>query len=350
MKRFLSFGLCLLVATSVYADKVDRFIKEEMEKRDVPGVALTVIQNGKRAKTGAYGYANLEHNVEVTRDTVFEIGSVTKQFTAAGIMLLVQDGKVSVDDKISKHLKNTPPAWKEITVRHLLVHTSGIKSYTSIEKGFELTEHLTQEQFIKLIGAYPLESRPGEKYSYCNSAYNLLGYIIENGSGKSYWQFLGERIFGPLGMTTTTNRDPDLIISNRAQGYEKSRRSGNRVNRDYDVTDVFAAGAIVSTLSDMAKWDAALDGNEVLSAASKSQMWTPLKFNDGTSREYGFGWKLDASEGHKRIWHSGSTSGFTASFQRYPDDRLTVILFCNSGADSVASNLAEKVAHLYLNE
>jgi D-alanyl-D-alanine carboxypeptidase len=342
-KCFILLAWCLTALTAA-GDKIDKFVRAEMATHHIPGVALTVIQNGKRTKTGAYGFANLEWNIPVTRDTAFEIGSVTKQFTAAGIMLLQQDGKLSVDDLISKHLKETPASWSGIKIRHLLAHTSGIKSYTGLD-GFELTKHLKQEQFIRAIGAYPLEFKPGNSWKYCNTGYNLLGFIIENVSGRNYWEFLGERIFNPSGMNSSTNRDPSLVITNRASGYEMGRKNA-LVNRDSDLTDVFAAGAIVSTLSDMAKWDASLDRDEILTAASKEQMWTPTELNGGTRKNYGFAWYVDTLEGHKNIGHSGSTSGFSSSFQRFPDDKLTIIVFCNSGESGIATSLAKRIAAL----
>src|SRR5262249_29607351 len=159
-------------------------------------------------KTSAYGLANLELSVPVTPETVFEIGSVTKQFTAALILLLEQDGKLSADDKIGRFLSPIPEAWQDITVRHLLTHTSGIKSYTGLE-GFELRRHLTQAQFIAAIGKQPLEFQPGQTWKYSNTGFNLLGFIVENVSGSSYWAILSQRILRPLGMSSTTNRLPE---------------------------------------------------------------------------------------------------------------------------------------------
>lgn len=344
MKQFLFLFTFLFGLSTAHADKVDRYIKQEMDKRRCPGLALAIIQNGKRIKTAGYGFANLENKAPVTKDTVFEIGSVTKQFTAAGIMLLLQDGKLSVNDHISQHLKNTPASWSKITIRHLLTHTSGIKSYTDFNgRGFELSKHLTQEEFIKAIGGYPLESQPGEKYSYCNTGYNLLGFIIENLSGKKYMEFLGERIFAPLGMTSTTNREPSIIVPHRAYGYEITR-SGTMVNRDYELTDIFSAGAIISTVGDMAKWDAALNTDKILTASSKELMWTPTKLNNGKIETYGLGWRLDDLSGHKNIGHSGSTSGFSASLQRFPNSKLSIILLCNSGESGIATTLAKNIA------
>jgi D-alanyl-D-alanine carboxypeptidase len=340
----IALGWALLAAQVAQADGVDKYIKRQMAERRIPGVALIVIRDGKVAKTAAYGLANLELNVPVSRETVFEIGSITKQFTAAGILLLAQEGKLSVDDNISKYLTGTPEAWRTVTIRHLLSHTSGIKSYTGLD-GFQLWRHLTQEQFIRAIGAQPMEFQPGESWKYCNTGFNLLGYVIENVSGISYWDFTSRRVFQPLEMRSTTNRLPGLIIRNRAAGYEQTNHVW--INRDYDLTDVFSAGAIVSTVSDLAKWNASLDGDGLLNAASKREMWTPVRLNDGKTRNYGFGWSLGEVEGHKNIGHSGSTSGFSASIQRFPNDRVAVIILTNTD-EEIATTLARKVAGFYL--
>lgn len=338
-------AVVLLLCASGCEDGVDSYIKEQMEDRQIPGIALTIIENGKRIKSAAYGYANLEWMRSMTEETVFEIGSITKQFTAAGILLLEQDGKLSVEDKISKYMHDTPASWSDVRIRHLLSHTSGIVSYTGM-KGFELTQHLTQERFIEKLGQYPLEFQPEGLYKYSNSGYNLLGFIIENVSSQSYWDFMQQRIFDPLGMMSTRNREPGMIIRHRASGYEKGE--GGPKNRDYDITDVFSAGALVSTLDDMAKWDAALDGTAILSQASKDKMWTETKLRDGTLRPYGFGWRIETLDGHKNIGHRGSTSGFSASIQRFPDDGLTVILFANSGGSDTGTILAKNIAKIYL--
>src|SRR6185503_6514587 len=165
--------------SSVRADRVDDFVKTEMDRYQIPGLALKIIRPGGETKNGAYGLANVELQAPVRVETVFEIGSLTKQFTAACILLLAQDGKLSIDDKISQHLAATPAGWSNITIRHLLTHTSGIRNYTGLN-GFELTKHLTQAQFINAIGAQPMDFAPGEQAKYCNSGYNLLGFIVEN--------------------------------------------------------------------------------------------------------------------------------------------------------------------------
>lgn len=328
--------------TAARADAVDDYIRGEMEQRRIPGVALQVIRNGQSVKTGMHGFANLEWKLPVTPETVFEIGSLTKTFTSAGILLLAQEGKLSVDDRLVSHLPEIPAAWTNVTLRHLLTHTSGIKSYTGLD-GFELTGRQTRAQFIAKLAPQPTEFQPGEKYKYSNSGYNLLGHVIEAVSGTNYWAFMTVRIFRPLGMTATTDRDPRNIIPNRAGGYERTNRV--HINRDYDVTDVFAAGAIVSTIGDLARWNAALDSDALLSAQSKSLMWTPGRLNDGTPITYGLGWRIETAEGRRKIGHSGSTSGFSASLQRYPDRKLAVIVLTNTD-EQIAPRLADRIASL----
>ncbi|MSU59081.1 MAG: class A beta-lactamase-related serine hydrolase [Pedosphaera sp.] len=325
------------------ADAVDDLIHGEMAKRRIPGVVVKIVQDGRDVKMATYGLANLELNVAMTANSVFEIGSITKQFTAACILLLQQEGKLSVEDKISKHLANTPAAWSNVTIRHLLSHTSGIKSYTGLD-GFELTRRLTQAEFLRKLGAQPLEFAPGEAWKYSNSGFSLLGYIVENGGWKSYWSFLRERILEPLAMNSTTDRKPGSLITNRVSGYEQTNRL--HINRDYDLTDVFSAGAIASTIGDLAKWNAALDTERILSETTKKAAWSPHILNGGKPTQYGYGWFLETVDGHRIVGHGGSTSGFNASLQRFPDDQLAVIILTNTD-EMVATGIARKIAALY---
>jgi D-alanyl-D-alanine carboxypeptidase len=336
-----------LFSSSARADRVDDFVKTEMDRNQIPGLALKIIRHKEQTKAASYGLANVELQSPVHAETVFEIGSLTKQFTAACVLLLAEEDKLSIGDKISRHLAGTPPGWSNITIRHLLTHTSGIRNYTGVD-GFEMAKHLTQPQFIKSLAALPPDFEPGEQAKYCNSGYNLLGFIIENVSGNSYWAFLAERIWGPLGMTSSTNRDPAIIVRNRAGGY--IRRKGALYNRDGALTDVFSAGAIVSTIGDLAKWNAALDSDKLLSASARAQMWTAGKLNDGKECPYGFGWRIGQLDGHRNIGHSGSTSGFSASLQRFPDEKLAVIVLCNSDEPNIATTLAKTIAGFYLAE
>lgn len=345
--KSLVFSSLLLVAFSLnaFADTVDDRVRSIMDERHIPGAAVAVIKAGKIVKIKGYGVATLEFGVPVTPETVFEIGSVSKQMTAAGIMLLVQDGKVSLNERISKYLPNTPEAWKGVTVRHLLTHTSGIKSYSSLD-GFGLSERMKIDDFIKKLSPHPLEFIPGEKNIYSNSGFNLLAYIIETQSGKKYIDFMRERIFLPLGMTKTADRDPRNIIRLRANGYEWS--DGRHSGRDGDLTDLMGAGSIVSTITDMTKWEAALRGDKFLNAQSKKEIWTQFIFNNGTPSLYGLGWRISEVRGHKLIGHTGQTAGFGAAIFRYVDDDVSVIALTNLGENGMGSLIASNVVKSYV--
>lgn len=341
-----AFLLTFVFVFSARADEVDRFVRAVMQERRVPGAAVAVVKNGKTIKKQGYGVASVEFNVPVTTETVFEIGSITKQMTGAGILLLVEEGKVNLDEKISVYLPNTPESWKNVTVRNLLTHTSGIRSYTAIGVGFELTKRMKRDEFIKALANYPLDFEPGSRYSYNNSGYNLLGFIIEAVSGKSYWDFMRERIFLPLGMTHTFDRDPKYVIKNRAVGYELE--NGQFIGRDYDLTDIFAAGAIVSTVEDLLKWDAAWRNDALLKKESKAEAWKPFVLTDGKSNPYGLGWSVADFRGHKLVSHSGSTAGFNAQILRFTDDDLSVIVLTNLGDAGFAGTIARGIAKIYI--
>lgn len=337
--------LLLLASASVNADAVDRIVRERMQERNIPGAAVAVIRNGKTTKVKGYGLASLEFQVPVTTDTVFEIGSVSKQMTAAGILLLVQDGKIRLDEKISAYLPGNPESWGNVTVRHLLTHTSGIKSYTGLT-GFEISRRLSMEQFIKQLAEHPLEFVPGEKNIYSNSGYNLLAYIIETQSGKKYMDFMRERIFRPLGMNRTGDRDPQFIIPLRASGYEW--RIDRYTGRDGNLTDLMGAGSITSTIEDMIKWEAALRGDALLRPETKREMWTQFTFNNGTRSVYGLGWRISDVRGHKLIGHTGQTAGFGAAIFRYVDQNVTVIVLTNLGELGMGSLIATSVVKKFI--
>jgi D-alanyl-D-alanine carboxypeptidase len=346
--KCLSIALFLLASWSAsLADAVSDYVQAEMRKESIPGVCLAVIKDGKTEKVQPFGLANVELNVPVTPETVFEIGSVTKQFTATLMMLLAEEGKLTLNDRVTQHLAGLPATWNNITLRHLLSHTSGITNYNSLS-GFEVARRLKPASFIKQIAKYPLMFKAGEAWSYGNSAFNLAGYLIEKASGKSYWDFLDERIFKPARMVHSRNRDQRMVITNRATGYELE--DGKLVNRDAELTDVFSAGAIVSTIPDMMKWVAALEGDKIVSRSSREEMWKPIRLNNGKTVAYGLGWRLEDYNGHKHIGHSGSTAGFSASLQRFPDDKLTIIVLCNLGKQGIATKLGHGIADLYFDK
>lgn len=341
----ICFGWVLCVA-SASADKVDAYLKEQMRKAHIPGLAVAIVRNGKLVKTGTYGYADLEFKAPVQRDTVFEVGALTKQFTATAILKLAQGGRLSLDDKITNYLSNTPPTWNNITIHQLLNHTSGIKSFTDMTNGFRLADHLTQNQFIEKVGSYPLEFPPGEQYKYGNTGFVLLGYIIENVTRTNYWAWMSKEIFQPVGMTATGDRNPLRIIPQRARGYVKNN-AGGLDNRDPDLTDLFSTGAMVTSLNDLVRWDDALRNGRILSSESRELMWTPTKLKDGTIKHYGLGWGV-ATDRRANIGHSGYTSGFSSSFQIYPADHLTIIVMCNLGEESLATILADNLVKFYV--
>jgi CubicO group peptidase (beta-lactamase class C family) len=329
------------------ADKVDEYIKSEIEKRKIPGLSLAVVKNGEVIKAQGYGLANIELKVPATADTIYQSGSVGKQFTSAAVMLLVEEGKINLDDRISKYLDPTPEIWKEITVRHLLTHTSGIKNYG--EKDINYRQDYTDEELIKVAASFPLDFQPGEKWSYSNTGYILLGYVIKKASGKFYGDYLKERVFAPLGMTTARVINEEDIIPNRAAGYRLAK--GDIKNQRYvsPSLNTTADGSLYLTVLDMAKWDAALYSEKLLKRASIDQIWTPVKLNGGKIHPYGFGWAIGEANKHKLIEHGGAWQGFTTHISRYVDDKLTVIVLTNL-ANGNPGGIAHKVAGFYVPE
>lgn len=350
MKRFhfllaAFLPLFLFITVSAKTDTVDRYIEQTLKERNIPGAVVAVVKNGKLIRMKGYGLASVEFGAPVTTKTVFEIGSVTKQITAGAIMLLVEEGKVSLDEKISVYIPDTPDTWRDVTVRHLLNHTSGIPSYTVLG-GFELSLRMTRADFVRKFEGVKMDFEPGTKYLYNNSGYNLLGYIIEAQSGMSYWKFLDERIYKPLGIRRAGDRDPKFVIRNRATGYEFV--NGKLTGRDGNLTDLFAAGAIVMTIEDLVKWENSLRDASLLTRESLKEMWTPLRFTDGREHPYGLGFRLSPVRGTRLIAHSGQTAGFGTSLSRFVDDDLTVIAITNLGEDGMGTMLAMGVAKFYL--
>ena len=310
---------------------IDEYIKVEMEKRRIPGLALAVIQHGAVIKMQGYGLANVELDVPVTPETVFELASVTKQFTATAIMLLVEEGKVGLDDPIPHYLSNTPDAWQGITVRHLLTHTAGL---ASLETGFRalyaggVRANYTTAEMFDAATKDPLSFAPGERWQYSDVGYFLLGMILEKASGQRYRALVTERFFQPLGMTASSVLDQWAILKHRASGY--TLRDGQLVHiRRNAQVELPSHYGIFSTVKDLVTWEAALTEGKVVQPSSLAQMWTPVTLNDGTTRPYGFGWGVDERRGHRLITHSGITG---TEYSRFPDDGLTVIVLTNLGS------------------
>jgi|SRR5215468_657308 len=311
-------------------DQVDEYIQVEMKKRKIPGLALVVIKNGEVVMMKGYGLANLDHDVPVTPDTVFELASVTKQFTATAIMLLVEEGKVKLDDPIREHLPNSPGQWKEIRVRHLLTHTAGLPSNENSWKSLYIEGgrlNYTTAQLFESATKDPISFEPGERYQYSDVGYFLLGMIIEKASGQRYRDFLTERFFKPLGMKSSSVEDQWAILKGRAAGY--TLRNGQLVNNRRVVqVELPSHYGVYSSVRDLAKWEIALASGKVVKESSLTAMWTPAKLNSGSSAQYGFGWGLISRGGNRMIQHIGITG---TEYTRYPDHKLTVIVLTNLG-------------------
>jgi D-alanyl-D-alanine carboxypeptidase len=322
-------------------DTVDRFIAAEMARMHIPGVSVAVVRGGKVIKAEGYGVADLEQQIPVTPETVFKIGSVSKQFLATGIMLLAQDGRLSVDDPVAKYYAGAPESWRGITLRHFLTHTSGV-----LREGpaFEAMKVQPDSIIVRSAFARPLEFPTGSKYQYCNVCYFTLADVIARVSGKPWDVFLAERVFRPLGMVATRTTTLTALVPHRARGYVW--RDSAYVNAQ-ELLALRPSGAFLSTVVDLAKWDAALYENGVLTKASREAMWTPTRLTGGGMSGYGFGWTLDSLDGHRRVSHGGALPGFRAELARFPDDSLTVIVLTNADG-ARPDQMARDVARIYL--
>jgi D-alanyl-D-alanine carboxypeptidase len=341
----LAFALTPAQADKI-TDEVDVYVKAQMEKQHIPGVSLAVVRDGKVVLAKGYGLANVELSVPATTDTVYELLSVSKEFTAAAILLLVEEGKVSLDETVPKYLPDSPAAWKDVTVRHLLSHTSGITDYTDIRPFFEMIrQDASPEELMKPVKERPLDFASGTRWRYSNSNYYVLGMILERVSGKKYADFLEERIFHPLGMMATQVNDMTDIIPNRASGYHWLGEDADKMppflsgyhgrknvlqNAVYvSPTRKWAAGAIVSSVMDLIKWDAALHTEKLLKKSTVEQMWTPAKLKSGVETDYGLGNELSEARGHRLAGHQGGGLAFNTTHLLCVDDKLTVIVLTN---------------------
>jgi len=325
----LAMTALLGVSGMTRADKVDDYLKAEMAKRHIPGLSVAVVQDGKVVKEQGYGLANVELSVPATVDTVYMLASISKQFTATGIMLLVRDGKVGLDDGAGKYLDGLPKTWRGVTVRQLLNQISGIPEWVPNPNKDPLLKTYTLAEITRRAAAKPLAFTPGSRFEYSNTNYNLLAGIIEKASGSPCGEFLRARIFGPLGMSATGPYDPMEIVGNRAAGY--IRLGGKLFNNTlvYDPSLFSGAGGLQSTVGDMVKWDAALAAGTLLPASDLAQMWTPPALPNGAHSGYGMGWVNQRLNGHRVLWHNGSLPGAMGFSGLFPEDHLTVILLSN---------------------
>jgi CubicO group peptidase (beta-lactamase class C family) len=316
---------------------IDHYVDAEMKRERVPGIAVGIYNHGQILLAKGYGLADIELNAPVKAETVFQSGSVGKQFAAAAIMMLVEEGKIGLDDSIVKYFPNAPKSWQAIRVKNLLSHTSGLSEYESNERTgpagpFYLRMDYTEDEMVNKIEALPIEFKPGDKWDYRNTNYVLLGVIIHKVTGTFYADYLEQRIFKALGMSSTRLISEVDIIPNRSSGYELK---GEKIQNQSWVSPTFnstADGALYFNVLDLAKWDAALYGTKLLKQSSLDQSWTVFSLNDGkaNSGHYGFAWAIANVSGHKLVEHGGAWQGFTCHFLRYPDDGISVAVLTNS--------------------
>ncbi|HKW89414.1 MAG TPA: serine hydrolase domain-containing protein [Candidatus Acidoferrales bacterium] len=327
---------------------VDAYVESEMHRQKIPGLSVGVYRDGEIVKAKGYGLENVELNAPATAKTIYESGSMGKEFTATAVMMLAEEGKLSLDDKIKKYFTDAPASWDDITVRNLLSHTSGIKNYTT--KAMDYRKDYTEDDLVKMAESSPLDFKPGTDWSYSNTGYVLLGILIHKVSGEFYGDFLQEHIFKPLGMNATRIISESDIIPNRAAGYQLVK--GEWKNQDWvsPSLNTTADGSLYFTVLDLAKWDAALYTEQLLKRADLDQMWTIAKLNDGKPNKgnYGFGWEINKMNGHRLIEHGGAWQGFTTMICRYVDDKLTVVVLTNlDSAHSDPERIAHGVAGIY---
>jgi len=329
--RLLRSVFCLAVVLAVSASvaaqdlapKFDQYLKALADQGRFTGSVL-VSRDGKTLFAKGYGLANAELDVPNTPQTKFRLGSITKQFTATAILLLQERGRLNVHDPICKYIDNCPSAWSEITIHHLLSHTGGVPNFTSFpDYVSKMMMPVTAQEMIARFKDKPLDFKPGEKWSYSNSGYFLLGYIIEKVSGESYESFVKRNIFDPLKMSNSGYDHFNSILKNRATGYSLDK--GKMINSAYiDMTQPYSAGSLYSTVEDLFTWNEALFSDKLLSAKSRESMMTPVK------NDYAYGLGVQTKSGRKVVGHGGGINGFSTYLVRFPADKITIVVLRNS--------------------
>ena len=346
----LALMLGLQAPTSAAArppDGLDRLVRSTMASHRIPSVAIAVVRNGRVLKAAAYGPASLELPLPAGPHTLYEIGSITKQFTAVAVLQLVEQGKLELDSPFSRYLDSVPAAWQGITLRQLLTHTSGIPDWEEAHL-LDFRRSYTIPEFMAAVAAHPLGFPPGSRWSYSNSTFPLLGAIVARVSGESYEAFVTRHILAPAGMTETRFRHNDAVIPSRAAGYvDSAGRFWNAEPRRPEL--LLPNGGILSNAVDMAKWSGALVHGGLLQPASLERMTTPLRLSDGKTFNAGIGWFLDSFHGHRMLLHNGATpAGFSSVIYRYPDDGLAVVVLMSVDRGALVNDLATQLADLVI--
>jgi CubicO group peptidase (beta-lactamase class C family) len=329
----LSFGQNMLLEKSI-----DSIVLEQIKPNE-PGVAILIARKGQIIYEKAFGSANLELGVPLQPDMVFRIGSITKQFTAIAILQLVEKGKISLQDSVQQYIKDFPSKSYTITIENLLTHTAGLNDYASYgdttNNPYIERHDFTSEQIIKYFDYIPLEFKPGTKYSYSNSNYALLAYIIEKVSGMDYHKYMEENVIKAAGLTSTMYAVENTIVPKRVSGY--TRDKGFYENTEYQTLSMgYGCGDLLSTVEDLNKWNSALLAYKLVKKETLEKAFTPFKLNDGSYSKYGYGWFIDTVSGSKCIHHEGQVSGFIAVEEYFPqqDMFLSILTNVKSGEDT----------------
>ena len=350
-KIFITFAIYFLIILNSNAQslesKIDNILSNQFKSSET-GVAALVAKNGKIIYRKAFGKANLELEVNMTPENVFQIGSITKQFTSVAILMLLEEGLLSLEDDITKFIPTYPTNGKKITIHHLLTHTSGIKSYTSMQRfGEVMTIDETPLKFIDFFKNEPMDFDPGEKYLYNNSGYFILGYIVEKVSGISYPKFIQERIFDAIDMKSSYYGSHKKLIKNRASGYQKGAEFSNA--QYISLTLPYAAGSIMSNVDDMLKWQTAITNNVFLKKATIDKAFTNYTLINGDKINYGYGWSINEINNVPTIEHGGAIPGYLSMGVFVPSKKVYVIVFSNCGCQS-PTNIALEIAALAIDK
>lgn len=352
MKKLL-LSFCFILFTHLlfgqnFAEKVDRIIQTEFNEKDGPGGVFLISKKGKPIYEKAFGLSNLELNVKLQPNNVFQIGSMTKQFTAVAILLLEQDGKLNTSDYISKYIPDYPNGNK-ISIHNLLTHTSGIKDFIKTKGLSEIAQkEMTPKMMVDFFKNEPVDFQPGEKFEYNNSGYVVLGYIIELVSGKTYEDFIQLNIFDKIGMNNSYYATDRKVIKNRAYGYHQ--KSYGYVNKSVISFSVpYASGSLMSTLEDMLKWQNSLNKNLLLNQKETAKAFTKYKLNNGEEFEYGYGWHLKNINGIPTREHGGSIFGFKSMAVYIPSEDIYVLGFSNCDCNS-PTQIVKDIAELALKD
>lgn len=329
-RRALAASLLMLLLPACRgseSERIDAFVRAEMERQKIPGLALAIVKGGEVVVARGYGMSNVEHRVPVQSNTIFQSGSVGKMFTAVVVMLLVEDGKLALDDSIADYIAEAPARWKPVTIRHLLTHTSGIPDYG--ESLFDNRRDYSHEEFVEIAAGLELEFAPGSRWNYSNTGYALLGVIVRRASGQFYYDILEERVFEPLGMETARVISEADIVPNRAAGYRLV--DGELKNQEWvsPQNNTGADGSLYFSVLDLIAWDRGLRAGAILSPESWAQVFEPVKLRSGKRYPYGFGWTVLDFAGQKLHRHGGSWQGFRANLARYLGDELTIAVLAN---------------------